>query len=107
LEVHGYRTDYDEIDNEEEAEYIGGVLQSIIDYGEISGMVETFDKVKMGFQLNELIKTLERKGYWIFGERGIEPMKYGKVKFNTWSVATVIIKKKDSSEIVKVDLNQE
>ncbi|MGB3467876.1 MAG: HNH endonuclease, partial [Cyclobacteriaceae bacterium] len=32
---YGYRTDYDDVHNEEEAEYIGGVLQSIIDYGEI------------------------------------------------------------------------
>lgn len=103
---HGYRTDYDEIENEEDAEYIGGVLQDLVDYGDISGMVETYDKVKMGFELNKLLKDLEEKGYYLFGEKGIERMKFSNGETDRWSIATLVIKKKDSSEIIKVDLNE-
>ena len=51
---------------------VGGTLQDLIDYGNISEMVETYDKVKMGFHLNNLLKDLEQKGYYLFGEKGIE-----------------------------------
>jgi len=102
-ESHGYRTDYDEADNEEDADFIGGVIQDLIDYGDLSGMVEAYDKVKMGYQLNDLLKTLEDKGYFLFGEKGVERVKFGNGESDKWSIATIIIKRKDSSEIVKVD----
>ena len=100
---YGYRTDYDEVDNENDADFIGGVLQDLVDYGDLSGMVETCDKVKMGFQLNDLLKNLEEKGYYLFGERNIERVKFGKGESDNRSIATLIIKKKDSPEIVKTD----
>jgi|SRR5665647_71093 len=103
---HGYRTDYDEVENEEDAEYIGGVLQSLVDYGEISGMVEAYDKVKMGFQLNQLVKDLEEKGYFLFGEKNKEKIVYGNGESDKWNVATLVIRRKDNSEIIKMDLTQ-
>lgn len=103
---YGYRTDYDEVENEEDADFIGGVLQQFIDYGDLSGMVEAYDKVKMEFQLNELLKDLEERGYYLFGEKGIEHLKFGKSDSAMWSIATLIIKKKESSEIIQVDLEK-
>lgn len=104
---HGYRTDYDEIENEDDAEYIGGVFQSLVDYGDISGMVETYDKVKMGFQLNQLLKDLENKGYFLFGERTREKMVYGNGETDNWNIATLVVKRKDNSEIIIIDLTNE
>ncbi|GAB5525410.1 MAG: hypothetical protein Roseis2KO_32820 [Roseivirga sp.] len=98
----GYRTDYDEVESEEDAVFIGGLLQDLIDYGELSGMVEAYDRVKMGYQLNDLLKTLDDKGYVLFGEKTIERVKFGDGESDKWSIATVIIKRKDSSEIIKI-----
>ncbi len=103
---HGYRTDYDEMDNENDAKYIGSILQELVDYGDISGMVETFDKVQMGFGLKKLLDELDEKGYYLFGERNIERIKYANGETDKWSIATIVIKKKDSSEIIKLDLNE-
>jgi hypothetical protein len=103
---HGYRTDYDEIENKEDSEYIGGVLQNLVDYGDISGMVETFDSVKIGFELNKFLKDLDEKGYNLFGEKGIKQTKFSNGETDKWSIATIVIKKKDNSEILKVDLNE-
>ncbi len=100
---HGYRTDYDEVDNENDADFIGGILQDLVDYGDLSVMVETYDKVKMGFQLNDLLKNLEEKGYYLFGERNIERVKFNNGESDNWSIATIIIKKKDNPEIIKAD----
>ena len=98
---YGYETDYDEVDNEEEAEYIGQVIQSLIDYGDISGMVEPYDKVKMSIQLKEL----EEKGYYIFGERAVRKMKFTNGDSDNWPIATLIIKKKNSKDVINQNQN--
>lgn len=103
---YGYRIDYDEIDNKEDAEYIGGILQELIDYGDISEMVEVYDKIQMGLQLNELLKSLEKRNFYLFGEKNIEKMKFENGKTDNWSIATLVIKKKENSEIIKVDLSK-
>lgn len=105
-ESHGYRTDYDEVENEDDAEYIGSVLQYIVDYGDISGSAEPYDKVKMGYEFSKLLKDLEEKGYYLFGEKGIERRKYSGGAEDKCSIATLVIKKKDSSGIIKVNLNE-
>lgn len=103
---HGYRTDYDEIETEEEANFIGGVLQDLVDYGEVSGMVEAFDRVKMGLQLSEMLKRLEEKGYFVFAEKNIERIRYANGEADNWAVATILIRKKNNPEIIKIDLSK-
>jgi hypothetical protein len=104
-ETYGYRTDYDEVKDEEEADFIGGLIQTLVDYGDISGMVEAFDKVKIGYELQKLIDELEERGYFIFGDRGLEPMFPEKPKSEKWTVATIFIKRKENPEIIIVDLD--
>lgn len=101
-DCHARRMDYEEVENEKEAEYIGGVLQEIIDFGEISGMVEIYDKVKMSLNLSEIIKNLEEKGYFLFGERNIERLKFGNGDIDNWNVATIIVRKKESGELISI-----
>ncbi len=98
----GYRTDHDEIETEEEADYIGTVLQTFVDYGEISDILETHEKVKISLEFNEILKDLEEKGYFLFGERNLE--NYASIE--NCPIATLLIKKKDSKEIIKMDLNE-
>jgi hypothetical protein len=100
---YGNRTDFEEVETEEEAEFIGGIIQSITDYGDISGMVEAYDRVKMGFELNEMLKEIENKGYYLFGERKIENMKFKDGKIEKWPIATIVIKKKENPEIIKIN----
>ena len=103
--VHGYKTDYDEIQDEEEARFIGGILQDLTDYGDLSGSVEIYDQVQMELHLKNLIESLEENGYFLFGERNIEKVKFGDGSMDNWAVATILIRKKENDEIIKVDLN--
>jgi len=103
--AYGYRIDYDEVENQDDAEYIGGVLQYLEECGDISGMVdEIYEKVQMGLHLNEMLGELEQKGYFLFAERNIEKLKFGNGDIVKWPVATIVIKKIDNDEIIKVDL---
>ncbi len=104
-EVHGYKSDYPEPENEEEANFIASVIQELVNYGEISGMIEIQDIIKISNQLKELISTIEERGYFIFAERKIEDYSYGCHTFKNWSVATIVLKKKDEQIIIKVDIN--
>lgn len=98
---YGYRIDYDEVDNENDADYIGGVLQDLTDYGDISGMVEVYDKVKMALDLSKLLKQIEEKGYYLFAEDNVEKIKYNNGETDKWKIATILIRKKDNPEIIK------
>ena len=102
---HGYRTDYDEVVNEEDVKYIGGVLQDLTNYGDMSSMVGVYDKVQMGLHLNKLLKDLEQNGYFLFGEKNIEKVKFVNGNIDNWTIATIVIKKKDNEEIIKVNLS--
>jgi len=106
-ESYGYRTDYDEVDNEEDADFIGGILQDLTDYGDLSGMVEVYDKVKMALDLSKLIETIEDKGYFLFAEDNIENIKFKDGGTDKWKIATILIRKKDNPEIIKFDLSNE
>lgn len=103
-DVYGYNTDYDEVKNEDEVNFVGYFFQTLIDYGDISSMVEVSDKIRIGFELQELIDELDEKGYYIFGERALEPIQVNQPKGEKWMVATIILKKKGSSEILKFNL---
>lgn len=105
-ETHGFRTDYDEVASIEDAEYIARVFQELTDYGDLSGMFEAYDKVKTGFYLNELLKDLDEKGYFLFGEKSSEKIVFKDGESEKWNIATIVIKKKDNSEIIKVDLKE-
>lgn len=103
-EANGYNTDYDELKDRDEAEYIGGIIQTFIDFGDISGMVEAYDKVQIGYDLQILLDELEDKGYYVFGERDPNTILPHISGIDKWTVATLLIRKKENPEIYKVNL---
>lgn len=103
---HAYRTDYDEASTDEENEYIGGVLQTLIDYGELSGMgIEQLEKIKIASSLSHLLQDIESKGYFLFAERSVENTQYQGVDVENWAIATLVLKKNDNPEIIKTSVD--
>lgn len=98
----GYITDHDEIETEEEADYIGGILQTFVDYGELSDVLETQDKVKISLEFKKILNDLENNGYFLFGERNIENY----ANLGDYPIVTLLIKKKDNPEIIKINFNE-
>lgn len=92
---------------QDDANFIGGVLQELTDYGDISGMVEVYDKVKMALDLSKLLEMIEEKGYYLFAEDNIEKVKFKDGETDKWKIATIVIQKKDNPEIIKFDLRNE
>lgn len=103
--AHAFKKDYDDALTENEVEIIAVALQNIVDYGDISGMVEEYDRIKIGYELQQIINELDKNGYLIFGERSLEVMFSDEPKSEKWNVATIVIKKKENPDIIKVNLN--
>ncbi|MBK7336105.1 MAG: hypothetical protein IPJ00_08010 [Saprospirales bacterium] len=78
----------------------------MVDFGDLSGVVEAYDRVKMGLQLSEMLKRLEERGYFLFAEKKIEQIKYTNDEIGDWVVATILIRKKNNPEIIKLDLSK-
>lgn len=103
--VHGYRTDYDDGIEQAEIEYIAGTLQAFTDWGYIYNDLEIYDKIKADFDLASLIKEIEERGYFLFGDRVTEKWKFLNGSTEKFPVATLVIKKNDSPDIIKMDLS--
>lgn len=105
-DCYGYEHDYDEVNNSDEAEYIAHVLQSIFEHGENSEFYDIGNKVKIGYELSELVRQLEQKGYFLFGQKVNKIMKFKDGSTDNWPIATLVIKKKDSDEIISLNVNK-
>jgi len=86
---YGYRMDYDQPINDEEATYVGNVLQNLMDYGEMSDVFEILDKVNATIELQHILDDLEDKNFLLYGERFDEPLN----KIGKYPVATIVIRK--------------
>jgi len=101
------RTDYDDPKNNEESEFIGGVLQSLIDYGDIASMVEPYEQVKMASQLGDLIKDIEEFGFYLFADKSLELMNFQNGDKEKWNIATFLLRRKTNPEILKFGVKDE
>jgi hypothetical protein len=99
---HGYRMDYEEVENEKDAEYVGEILQTLVDYGDISRDMEMDEKVKTGFYLGSILEELEEKGFCLFGEKSVEKIKNTNGEKYNWSIATLIIRRISDPKIIKI-----
>lgn len=66
---HAYDFDHDPVETEEEADLVGGFLQSVRDWGEIWGELEPIEQVKATLTLSADIKGLEEAGFLVFGAK--------------------------------------
>lgn len=66
---HGYRFSNEEPRTEEDAEHISWIISNIHDYSECWEDIDPGSRVKSTFELSNMVKELETKGFWLFGLR--------------------------------------
>lgn len=98
----GLYTDHPEPDNEFEVELFGNFLQSISDWGDLSGNLEVSDKVKAIFDLSQSLKVLEEKGFWVFGNVEKRVLEGGVGEPSIWHMGYITIARNDSPNIVNL-----
>lgn len=101
--IMAHRIDYDEGENSQEVEYIGRALQKLSDYVDLAGVhLESYDKVKISSELNIFLKELDEKGFFLFAGKKIEDIEHDGMELENWEIVTLALKKKGSSEIIKL-----
>ncbi|MDD3718995.1 MAG: HNH endonuclease signature motif containing protein [Actinomycetota bacterium] len=99
--ANGFSFDHDELLNEEEVDLVGGFLQIAQDWGDLSPM-ESYDRVRIAFDLTETLKELEDAGFLVFGGREIRVIEGGTEVPSAWPIAVIRILRKTNKEIIKV-----
>ena len=98
--------DNDELKLEEEVELIGGFLQEVQDFGDLSPELEAGEKVKTDFNLSKLLNELEEKGFLVFGARELQILEGGiRSGVSGWPIAIIRVLRQESKEIIKINNN--
>ncbi len=108
--AHLFENGYDELKTDEEADLLSETFQYIQDYGDLWGDLDAGERIKIAFEFNKYIEELERLEFWIFGLRHKVLMKVGfngENKEVPMEMSTFIIKRSNSSDILKVSLKDE
>lgn len=106
-EVAGYQFDHCELNSQEEMEYVSNFLQNLQDWGEATGFgdFEIGRIIQLGFELNEEIEELEKRGFFLFGERRKTRItNANKEDLGTWDIATLIVVRKDNPSIINSNI---
>lgn len=99
----GYSFDHEELKSQEEVDLVGGFLQEVQDWGELSTDLETSDRVQTAYSLTESLQKLEESGFFVFGGREVRLFEGGiQPEPSNWPIAILIVHRKDNQEIIKV-----
>jgi hypothetical protein len=99
----GYAFDHEEFKSQEEVDLVGGFLQVVQDWGDLSGDLETSDRVQTAFSITESIRELEELGFFVFGGQEVRILEGGiQPEPSNWPIAILRVLRKENQEIIKM-----
>jgi hypothetical protein len=102
----GYSFDHEELKSQEEVDLVGGFLQVVQDWGDLSADLETSDRVQTAFSLTESLQEMEESGFFVFGGREVRLLEGGiQPEPSNWPIAILRVLRKENQEIIKVNLD--
>ncbi len=102
----GYSFDHEELKTQKEVDLVGGFLQTVQDWGDLSADLETGDRVQTAFSLTESLQELENNGFFVFGGREIRILEGGiQTEPSNWPIAIMRVLRNDNQEIIKLNLD--
>jgi len=104
--AYAYSFSHDELKDESEVELVGGFLQEIQDWMDLSPM-EPYERVNAEFALTNSLKILEDVGFFVFGGREIQVLEGGVDGPSDWPVAIIRVLRKTNKSIIRVPTNSD
>ncbi|WP_084630616.1 HNH endonuclease signature motif containing protein [Desulfovibrio aminophilus] len=96
-----YEFQHDDLKSEFEVEMIADFLQELQDYVDLSGFLESGEKVKAKFRIGELLNNIEEHGFLLFGAREIRILEGGVGDNLHFPTAIIFITRHDNPIILK------
>src|SRR6266540_301575 len=89
----------------DELDFLSAFMQNLQDWADIGGDMEYGQRVEAGYNLTQDIRTLEEKGFVIFGKRETKKLKIHGVE-GYWEIAIIRILRNTNPTIIKIDLSE-
>ncbi len=100
-----YSFDHDELESQTEVDLVGGFLQSVQDWGDLSGDLESSDRVNAAYSLTQSLGDLENAGFFVFGGREVQILEGGsQLGRSDWPVAILQVLRRTNPEIMHLNL---
>jgi hypothetical protein len=99
--IHGanaYQFDHCDFKTQDEADYVSSLLQNLQDWTDLSGFAdfEIWKQVQLSYEMNRDLEELEKRGFFIFGERRSTIMTdTNRKEFDVWYTAILVVMRKD------------
>lgn len=102
-----YSFDHEELKSQEEVDLVGGFLQVVQDWGNLSADLETSDRVQIAYNLTESLRELEESGFFVFGGREVRLLEGGiQPEPSNWPIAILKVLRKDNQQIIQVNFDK-
>ena len=102
-----YSFDHEELKSQEEVDLVGGFLQVVQDWGELSADLETSDSVQTAYSLTESLQELEEAGFFVFGGREVRLLEGGiQPEPSNWPITILRVLRKDNQTTIHVNLDK-
>jgi len=99
-----YSFDHEELKSQEEVDLVGGFLQVVQDWGDLSADLETNDRVQIAYNLTKSLQELEELGFFVFGGREVRLLEGGiHPEPSNWPIAILRVLRKDNHQIIQVN----
>jgi hypothetical protein len=99
--------DHDAPTTESEVELLSGFLQTMQDWGDISGDLDAGQHVRMSYEIDQLVRELEGVGFLIFGGREVQRLAGGAEEPSPFPVAILHVLRSTSPSIQKIKIDAE
>ena len=95
----GYSFDHDDLKSQQEVDLVGGFIQTVQDWGEVSAGMESGDRVQTAYSLTASLRELEENGFLAFGAREVQLLEGGiQAVPSSWPIAILRILRRDNAE---------
>lgn len=91
----------DDLNDEAEANLVGGFLQELEDWGNISSMIDVSERVRGEVRLGRSLREIQAAGWKVFGRLARQKIVSGE-RGEVWSVANIVVARHDVSDIFEV-----
>lgn len=97
---------HDEPKSESEAEIFGNFFQEAQDWGDLSHVLEPYDRVKAAYRMSEMLQELSDAGFLVFGGREIRRMEGGIGSPSEFAIAILKVVHSTSPEIIQFNAGE-
>lgn len=102
--AYGFDFDNEDLHSDDEVKMIGEFLQELQVYGDSSADLDPLEQVRAKKEIQDKMRELETKGFWIFAKREKAVISGGSLPDSSWPIAVIRIHRKSNQGIIEIEL---